>query len=75
MKKTKVILAIALISVFLLQYFPAKGNVPGENCPCVPSLDCGCCPEYTQGSTVWHLAGAECWGSGGECQCRHCIYT
>lgn len=75
MNKIKVNLAIALIGVLLLQFFPAKGNVPGETCPCVLEPGCGCCPEYTQGSTVWHLTGWECWGSGGECQYRHCIYS
>lgn len=75
MKKVKVILAMLSMGISLLLFLPTRGNVPTDNCPCVLEPGCGCCPEYRQGSTVWHLTGWECGGSGGECQYRHCIYS
>ncbi|HPB60009.1 MAG: hypothetical protein PHQ25_06525 [Acidobacteriota bacterium] len=75
MKKIKVTFAMIAISLTLFLLLPGWSSVPAENCPCVLEQDCGCCPEYQHGSTVWHLIGWECGGSGGECQYRNCIYS
>lgn len=75
MKKAKLLVSLLLFCVAFLLLSSAWSSAPSDKCPCVLEPGCGCCPEYIQGSTVWQLVGWECYGSGGECQYRHCLYA
>ena len=68
-RRTGVAIGLGVAILFLT--IVVLGSV--DPCPCdLSETDCGCCHEYTGG---YHLAGYQCWGSGGVCTYRHCLYV